>query len=393
MRHIRQKIRFRYRHHQKEDDTKPLKKLPVAHKPDYLLALAVFILVIFGLVMISSSSVVNSYELFGYNSYFLKHQAVSVIIGLVLWGLIYAIPFTFWRKLSYPLLFATILLLVAVFIPGLGYNYGGARRWITLGPLFFQPAEICKLTVILYLASWLAKKGKGVKDFVYGFIPFILTVGLIVVLIMKQPDMGTMSVIAASSIALFFVAGASIPQMILGLGFASTAGWFLIKSAPYRMARLMIFLNPGSQSEGVGYHVNQALLAIGSGGLLGLGFGHSRQKYNYLPEVSGDSIFAVIGEELGFIRAALVILLFIFIIYRGFKIAYNAPDTFSRLVATGITTWITLQALVNIAAMVGLLPLTGIPLPFISYGGSALIITLIGVGILMNISKYTKQKK
>ncbi len=391
MRHVKQTIRFRYHRHKKKDRFK--KKLPVAHKPDYLLALAVFILVIFGLVMISSASVVNSYELFGYNSYFLKHQAVSVVIGLVFWGLVYAIPFTWWRKLSYPLLFATLLLLVAVFIPGIGYSYGGARRWIALGPLFFQPAEVCKLIVVLYLASWLAKKGRGVKDFIYGFVPFVLIVGVIVFLIMKQPDMGTMSIIAASSVALFFIAGASIPQIILGLGFASMVGWFLIKSAPYRMARLMIFLNPGSQSESAGYHINQALLAIGSGGLLGLGFGHSRQKYNYLPEVSGDSIFAIIGEELGFIRAVLVILLFVFIIYRGYKIAYNAPDTFSRLTAAGITTWITLQALVNIAAMVGLIPLTGIPLPFISYGGSALVITLMGVGILMNISKYTRQNK
>ncbi len=370
-----------------------LDKLPIAHKPDYLLALAIFILVIFGLVMISSASVVNSYELFGHNNHYLKHQALSVVIGLFVWIVAFSIPFTVWRRLAYPLLFLTILLLAAVFIPGIGYGYGGAKRWITLGPLFLQPAEVVKLTVILYLSFWLAKKGTGVKNFVYGFVPFMITIGGIAFLIMKQPDMGTMSIIAAAAISIFFVAGASIPQMILGLGFGSMVIWFLIKSAPYRMSRLMIFLNPGSQSEGAGYHINQALLAIGSGGLLGLGFGHSRQKYNYLPEVSGDSIFAIVGEELGFIRSLLIILLFVFVIYRGFKIAYNAPDTFSRLVATGITTWISVQALVNIGAMVGLLPLTGIPLPFISYGGSSLIVTLAGVGILLGISRYTKQKR
>ncbi|MFC1686667.1 putative lipid II flippase FtsW [Patescibacteria group bacterium] len=369
-----------------------LNKLPLAHRPDYLLALAVFILVIFGLVMISSASVVSSYELFGHNNYYLKHQAISIVIGLIVWIMAFSIPFTIWRKLAYPLLFLTLLLLVAVFIPGIGYEYGGAKRWIVLGPLFLQPAEICKLTIIIYLASWLAKKGKGVKDFVYGFVPFVITVGVIAFMIMQQPDMGTMSIIAATSLAIFFIAGASIPQVALGLTFGGMLVWLLIKSAPYRLSRLMIFLNPGSQTEGAGYHVNQALLAIGSGGLLGLGFGHSRQKYNYLPEVSGDSIFAVVAEELGFIRAVLVVLLFAFIIYRGFKIAYNAPDPFSRLAAAGITTWISLQALVNIGAMVGLLPLTGIPLPFISYGGSSLIVTLAGVGILLGISRYTKQK-
>ncbi|TES97253.1 putative lipid II flippase FtsW [Patescibacteria group bacterium] len=369
-----------------------LSKLPLVHKPDYLLALAVFILVIFGLVMISSASVVGSYELFGHNNYYLKHQAVSVVIGIIIWIIAFAIPFPVWRKLAYPLLFVTLLLLVGVFVPGVGYEYGGAKRWIVLGPLFLQPAEICKLTIVIYLASWLAKKGKGVKDLIYGFVPFVITVGVIAFLIMKQPDMSTMSIIAATALAIFFIAGASIPQMILGLSFGGMLIWFLIKSAPYRLSRLMIFLNPGSQTEGAGYHVNQALLAIGSGGLLGLGFGHSRQKYNYLPEVSGDSIFAIVAEELGFLRSVFIVLLFAFIIYRGFKIAYNAPDPFSRLLAAGITTWISLQALVNIGSMVGLFPLTGIPLPFISYGGSSLIVTLAGIGILLGISRYTKQK-
>jgi cell division protein FtsW len=361
------------------------------HKPDYQLAIVVFILVILGLVLISSASVVISYTLFGSSTYYLRHQIVSVAAGLIIWLILQNIDYHFWKKIAFSALIGTILLLIAVFIPGIGFNYGGASRWIDLRITLLQPAELCKLGFILFLALWLEKKGEGVKSFYYGLLPFIVILILIAGLIIAQPDMGTMCIIIMVGGIMFFAGGARISHVLLMIGGGFAAIWTLIKIAPYRLARLTVWLNPKSDTGGIGYHINQALMAVGSGGLLGLGFGLSRQKYNYLPEVVGDSIFAVIAEELGFLKSIFIILLFLFLAYRGYKIAQKAPDTFGRLVATGITTWLVFQAIINIAAMLSLLPLTGIPLPFISYGGTSLIVSLAAIGILMNISKQTSQ--
>jgi cell division protein FtsW len=364
-------------------------KKVLAHKPDYQLAIVVFVLIILGLVLISSASVVVSYTLFGISTYYLRRQLVAAFIGLVVWIICQNISYHFWKKLAFPALAITILLLIAVFIPGLGFAYGGAQRWIDFRLFSLQPAEICKLTFILYLALWLEKKGEGIKSFAYGFLPFIVISLFIAGLIIAQPDMGTMFIIIMIGALMFFTAGARIIHVVLGFGGGFFLLWSLIKIAPYRLARITTWLNPYSDTRGISYHINQALLAIGSGGLLGLGFGLSRQKYNYLPEVVGDSIFAIIAEELGFLRSIFIIILFLFLAYRGFKIAQKAPDVFGRLVATGITSWFAFQAIINIGAMLSLLPLTGLPLPFISYGGSALVISLAAVGILMNISKQT----
>jgi cell division protein FtsW len=245
---------------------------------------------------------------------------------------------------------------------------------------------------LLYLATWLDKKQKGIKDWKYGFVPFVTILGVISFLIVMQPDIGTMSVIIITAISIYFVAGAKFSHLaVLG---ASGAALFLalIKIAPYRMARLTVFLNPEIDPQGIGYQINQALLAIGSGGLFGRGLGKSIQKYNYLPEASGDSIFAVIAEELGFIRILLLIALFMILTIKGYKIAKNSPDFYGKLIATGITSWICFQAFLNMAAISGLIPLTGIPLPFISYGGSALLFSLASMGILVNISKHVTDK-
>lgn len=360
------------------------------HKPDYVLAIIVLILVVFGLVSIASAGIFISFEHFGNSYYYLQHQILyGVLIGTVVWIIVSKIDYHKWIKVSPFLLLATFVLLVAVFIPQVGIEHGGAKRWINLGFTSIQPAEIVKLIFILYLAAWLEKRGKGIKDFYYGFLPFIFTLCMIALLIILQPDVGTLAVISMTAITIYFIAGANLWHIFtLGIG-GILVFLGLIKLAPYRMARFTVFLNPELDTQGIGYQINQALLAIGSGGLLGLGLGHSRQKYNYLPEVIGDSIFAIIAEELGFIFCVALIILFVILAYRGFKIAMGAPDKFGRSVAAGITTWFVLQAFINIASMIALVPLTGIPLPFISYGGSSLVFSLAGVGILMNISKYT----
>jgi len=278
-----------------------------------------------------------------------------------------------------------------VLVPSLGYELGGARRWINFGGFVFQPSELAKLTFILYLATWLSKKGKEINNLTYGFASFLVLLGLITVLIMLQPDLGTMTVIAFVAVIVYFVAGGSIKHLIVIMLIGAAIFGLLVQIAPYRAARFTVFLNPEMDPQGIGYHVNQALLAIGSGGIFGLGLGHSRQKYNYLPEVTGDSIFAVIAEELGLIISIGLILLYLVLMLRGFRISRAAPDQFGKLVAVGITCWFTFQALVNIGSMVSILPLTGIPLPFISYGSSAIVISLLAIGILINISKQTKE--
>lgn len=364
------------------------------NKPDYILIICVFALVVFGLVMLSSASSVLSYEQFGHNYYYLKHQLFyGVASGLVLLIVFSKIDYHKLRKFASFLLLATLVLLVLVFIPGLGFEYGGATRWISLGPITMQPTEIAKLTFLIYLATWLEKRERGVKDFSVGLLPFMTILGIISLLTILQPDIGTLTIIVLSAICVYFVAGAPLRHLAF-LGAVSLGlFWLLVKIAPYRMARLTVFLNPEIDPQGIGYQINQALLAIGSGGLFGLGLGHSIQKHNYLPEVTGDSIFAVIAEELGFIRVLILVSLFLIFALRGFSIAKKAPDLYGRLLACGITSWIAFQAFINIAAMVAILPLTGIPLPFVSYGGTALISALAGVGILINISKQIKPAK
>lgn len=365
-----------------------LRKSNTGHKPDYLLAITFFILSFVGVIMIASASVVLSYTMFGTNDYYLRKQLTYLMVGFVFWIIMQRIDYHYWQKLALPLLIATILLLIAVFIPGIGFSYGGAQRWVHI-PISVQPAEIAKLTFILYLASWIEKKGEGIRSFSYGFVPFLILLGVVSSLVILEPDMGTMSVIVITASSMFFVAGASIRHVLLGAAMAFGTIWGLIKIAPYRLARFTTFLNPSQDVGGIGYHVNQALLAVGTGGLMGAGFGYSIQKYNYLPEAAGDSIFAIIAEELGFVRSSLIILVFMFIIWRGLKIAKGAPDVFGRMLAVGIVAWFGFQAIVNIGAMIGVLPLTGIPLPFISYGGTSLVVSLAAVGILLNISKQT----
>lgn len=359
-----------------------------SHSYDKTLLAIVLLLTVFGLVMISSASVVVSYNNFGYN-YYLSHQFFyGFLPGMLLLFLFQKIDYRILKKYA-PALFAiSIIFLLFVFIPGLGYETKGASRWVAVGGVNFQPSEIAKLAFILYLAAWLEKRKEHIKSFSGFLAPFVCILAMMALLLIKQPDIGTLVIIVITALIMYFMAGTKLIHIVF-LAFAGVAGIFaLIKISSYRMDRLMIFLNPELDPLGVGYQINQALLAIGSGGIFGVGLGHSRQKFNYLPEPMGDSIFAVMGEELGIIGLAVVIALFLSFALRGFRIANKANDDFGKFIAVGITSWIVFQSLVNMAAIISLIPLTGIPLPFISYGGSAMAISLAGVGILLSVSKY-----
>ncbi|KKQ81330.1 MAG: Cell division-specific peptidoglycan biosynthesis regulator FtsW [Candidatus Moranbacteria bacterium GW2011_GWD2_38_7] len=358
---------------------------------DKTLLSVVLMLLTFGLVMIASAGVIYSETRFGDSYYFFKHQFFyGVIPGLLAMWFFQKIDYHYWRKVAVPFFFLAIIFLILVFVPGIGSRVYGASRWLQLGPFSFQPSEMAKLAVIIYLAAWLESRGAHrIKDVFEGLLPFLGIMGLVGLLIMKQPDTGTFGVIAFTSFAIFFISGARFNHLFSMAGLGALGLWILVKIEPYRFNRILAFLDPGADPQGIGYQINQALLAIGSGGLFGLGLGHSRQKFNYLPEPVGDSIFAVIGEEVGFIGAAILVTLFLMLALRGIKIAKNAPDMFGRLMATGITVWIIMQAFINIGANIALIPLTGIPLPFISYGGTSLVFLLSSIGILLNISKQS----
>jgi len=363
----------------------------LGHQPDYTLIILIFVIILFGLVMLSSASGVLGYEKFGDSFWYLKHQLLNGLLpGIILFLILSRIDFRTWKRFSPLLLLFSVGLLILVFIPSLGASYGKAKSWINVAGFSLQPAEIVKLTFLLYLAAWLEKSKERVHSFAYGFLPFILFLGAILALVIMQPDMGTMSIILLMSLVVFFVAGAKLKHLgliLLGclVGFIS-----LIKIAPYRMARFTAFLDPSIDPQGIGYHINQALLAVGSGGWLGLGLGHSKQKFQYLPEVPGDSIFAIMAEELGFLVITGFIVIFLLLFWQIIKVARNSPDSFGQLVAVGVATWLTSQFFVNVGAMLGLMPLTGLPLPLVSYGGTALMTSLAALGIVVNISKFTR---
>lgn len=346
----------------------------------------------FGLIALTSASSVEAFAKYKDSFYLIKHQILlGFLPGILLFFICLKIRYTFWKTMATPILIIALALLVLVLVPGIGTKLGGARSWFNVGGISFQPSEVAKLALIIYLSAWMSKHGEEIKDVKYGLVPFLVVTGLMLGLIMLQPDIGTMMITAIIAVIIFFLGGGSIKHIAL-MGVAGILGLFaLIKAAPYRAARLLTFLHPELDPKGIGYQINQALLAIGSGGIFGLGFGHSRQKFRYLPEVTGDSIFAIIGEELGFILAAGLIVLFLWYLLRAISIAKHSNDEFGRFLALGIGVWVTVQAFINVAAMIGLMPLTGVPLPFISYGGTSLAILLGASGILLNISKYSKE--
>ncbi len=367
-----------------------------AHRIDYVIALAVTILLAAGLVMMYSISPILSHKLTGSadRNYYFMNQIMFVGIGVAGWILATALPYTIWRKWAPKLLVAAVVSLVALLIPGLSQSSHGATRWIQIGPMSVQPAEILKITLILYLALWFEKRQSDIRSFWDGFVPFAIMVGTACfVIVVLQRDMGTMMVLALSAMGMFYAAGMRTSHLGYLLAGSAAAGWAAIALFPHRLSRITTFFDPKCNDPkyalDTSLHVCQALLGVGSGGILGLGLGHSIQVYGYLPEAANDSIFAIIAEEFGLIGSLAIIGLFGVVVYRGLMVARAAPDVFSRLVATGISLWLLFQAIINIGAMLSLVPLTGIPLPFISYGGTSLVVSLFGVGILLNISKYT----
>lgn len=358
-----------------------------AGKIDSWLLLAVLCLAAFGLVMISSSSVVVASQQFDNNYAFVTKQAISLGIGLLLLIVMTAIDYRVWQRFAPFLSIVILVLLVATLIPGIGTQFLGSRRWIHIGPIFFQTSEVIKVLSIVYVSAWLAAKEDRIRSFGQGFLPFIIMIGSIALLILAQPDAGTMMSLTSTLVAMYFVAGAPYLHMLFGLILGGSLLGLLILSAPYRLQRFLVFLNPDEATLGAAYHINQALLAVGAGGLWGLGFGQSKQKFLYLPEPQTDSIFAITTEELGFVRAALVFGVLLFVVFRGYKIAAGVSDPFGRNIAVGITSLIAFQMFINIGAMLGLLPLTGVTLPFISYGGSSLLAMMTATGLLLSVSR------
>ncbi|MBI5733973.1 MAG: putative lipid II flippase FtsW [Candidatus Kerfeldbacteria bacterium] len=362
------------------------------NSPDYVFLLWAGIWVILGLIFLTSASSVLGYQKFNDSYFYLKRQLLyGLLPGLAAFTFFSRWPYQNLKKYATPALILSLVLLLTVFIPGLGFKYGGAQRWVNFLGFSFQPSEFVKLTFLVYLSSWLASRGReNLSDLRQGLLPFLLVLGTVLGLVLLQKDLGTASVIGVSALLTFFVAGANLVHLGLITVFGSGALWWLIMKVGYRAQRFTVFLDPSLDPQGIGYHINQALLAVGSGGLFGLGIGYSRQKYQYLPEVTGDSIFAVIAEELGFVFTTLFIILLMAFFWRGFKIARQAPDEFGRYLAIGILAWLAWQTGINMASMVNILPLTGVPLPLVSSGGTALMTALAAIGILINISRQAK---
>ncbi len=350
-------------------------------------------MVVLGLLILASVSATLSFERSGDTYYFLTHQIIfGLIPGLILGFLAYKINLALLKKWAPALLLITLVLMVMVFLPVIGSTSANAARWVGLGPISFQPSELLKLTFILYLAVWLSSREERKKENNPGktLMAFGIILFFIISLLILQSDLSTLGVILAVAVIMYFVINTPIRHIILIFAAGATTIFALIKIAPYRIDRLLVFLNHDFDPMGAGYQIKQSLIAIGSGGFWGTGLGLGMQKLGFLPETISDSIFAVFSEETGFAGGLFLITLFLAFLWRGFKIARESQDNFLKLAALGITSWIIIQTFVNIGAMIGVLPLTGIPLPFISYGGSALIVELIGVGLLLNISSRTR---
>ncbi|SDH90997.1 MULTISPECIES: stage V sporulation protein E [Alteribacillus] len=355
---------------------------------DTVLLAAVIGLLAAGLFMVYSASSVWGEFVQGDSFYFLKRQLIFAGVGVAAMIFISKIDYWFWQRWSVVILVICFFLLIAVLVPGIGMVRGGARSWIGAGAFSIQPSEFMKLGMIIFLAHFLMEHHKKITSFRKGMLPSLLLIFTAFGLIMLQPDLGTGTVMAGTCFVLLFVAGARIRHFVFlgALGIAGFAG--LILSAPYRIQRITSFLDPWSDPLGAGFQIIQSLYAVGPGGLFGLGFGDSRQKYYYLPEPQTDFIFAILAEEAGFIGAGFVLILFGILLWRGIATALTAPDMFGAFLATGICGMIFIQVLINIGVVTGLFPVTGITLPFLSYGGSSLTLMLVAVGILLNITRY-----
>jgi len=351
------------------------------------IATIIALLISIGVIMIYSSSGVYALKELGDSSYFLNRHIFFLLIGFVLTIATLAIDYRLLRHIAKPVMIISVILLVLVLIPGIGRKSFGAQRWFRVGGFGFQPSELVKLTILIYLADFLVRKQNKIRNFRQGFLPVVLVLGLVCALIVKQPDLGNSILIAAIVLTTMFIAGTQIIHIgLLGL-LASPVVYFLIFKVPYRLERIKAFIDPWKDSQGVGFQLSQSQIALGSGGIFGVGLGKSMQKLFYLPAAHTDFILSIIGEELGLIGTLAVVILFISFIWQGARIIKRINDPFGYYLSIGIVAMLGLQAVVNIGVSIGAFPTKGLPLPFISYGGSALIFNLISVGLLLNISR------
>lgn len=360
------------------------------HEPDKNLIITVGIIIVFGLIMLASASSVVAYAKFNNSYYYFTHQLFGLILGLIVGWFFSRVDYHRWKRYAFALLIFSVFLLLLVFIPGLSAHYGKARSWINVFGFSLQPSEFVKLFFLLYLAAWLESREKKLSDFHQGTGPFVVVLGVIAFLMLLQPDIGTLLIIALVSLIVYFVGGGRIYHIFVMIILGVLAFTLMVYLKPYQMNRFRCMVDLSYSSNDICYQVNQSLIAVGSGGWFGRGLGQSRQKFMYLPEVKGDSIFSIIAEETGLIFSGILVCLYIYIFYRGYLISKYAPDIFGRILSLGIVSWIVIQAILNIGGMINLLPMTGVPLPFISYGGSSLVSVLIAIGILVNISKQTR---
>jgi len=362
-------------------------------KVDKVFLIVTILLLFAGFLIFSSASMgLLAREGASFSNVALKQIIVGFIGGGIAAYILSMVPYTFYKKYSFYIFLITLLLTLSVFIPGLGFSHGGATRWISVFGFTLQPVELLKLGFIIYIAAWLSKNQKKSGTFSYGFVPFAIISVIVSVVLLIQPDTDNLIVMLCSGVAMYFVAGASwkhiITLILIGLIGISALAY----TRPYIKDRLLTLINPTADSLGSGYQINQSLIAIGSGGMWGRGFGQSVQKFNYLPEQIGDSIFAVAAEEFGFIGSMILLALFLSFALRGMNISSRCPDMFSRLLVLGIVILIITQSVVNISAMLAIIPLSGIPLVFVSHGGTAMLIALAEVGIVLSISKHIQNK-
>jgi cell division protein FtsW len=373
--------------HAARPPTKGATKAATRSSTAVLLVATVAVLNVVGVVMVLSASSVASLTDYGSPWYFFFRQIMWTALGLV--AFVFAVRFDYrrWRALVRPLLIASVALLLVVLVPGVGIYVSGSRRWLGMGIFRFQPSEIAKLALLLYAADLVSRRGGELHDWRRVVRPVLLVLGLCALLVMKEPDLGSTMVLAIVVLAVLVAGGVKKRHLAVVFGLGITAVTFLALAEPYRRTRMLTFLDPFKDSSNAGYQISQSLIALGSGGLTGVGLGAGRAKWNFLPNAHTDFIFAIIGEELGLIGCLLVMGLFVAFAVLGARAALRAPDRFGALLAAGVTVWVVGQAVINIGAVVGLLPVTGIPLPFVSFGGSALITTMLATGILVNVAR------
>ncbi|SDE77079.1 spore cortex peptidoglycan biosynthesis regulator SpoVE [Fontibacillus panacisegetis] len=358
--------------------------------PDYWLLASVLGLLAIGMVMVYSAGSVLAFHDYGDSFYFVKRQILFAVLGLVAMFFTMNLDYRILKKYAKIGLILCFALLVIVLIPGIGEVRGGARSWLGISSFGIQPSEFMKLGMILFLSFWLSKEDYRINLFTRGLLPPLGVTGLAFGLIMLQPDLGTGTVMLGASLLIVFTAGARI-RHLAGLAAFGALGFVgLILAAPYRLQRITAFLDPWSDPLGAGYQIIQSLYAIGPGGLAGLGLGMSRQKYSYVPEPQTDFIFSILAEETGFIGGLLVLILFLILVWRGMRVAMTVDDMFGSLLAVGIVGMVGVQVVINIGVVIGLMPVTGITLPLISYGGSSLTLMLTALGILLNLSRYAR---